>query len=95
MRAVGIIFPLIACTSLAWQPPPLHRQRPAHSTRIGARLTAVKLVEAPEPLKWTEAPDNTHKWEGYTVNYIAAGPEAGPPMLLIHGFGASGFQCAR
>lgn len=30
-----------------------------------------------------------------TVNYVAAGPESGQPMLLIHGFGASGFHWRR
>ena len=30
-----------------------------------------------------------------TVNYITAGPKASPPILLIHGFGASGFHWRR
>jgi hypothetical protein len=31
----------------------------------------------------------TWRWRGYKINYRVEGPKGGPPLLLIHGFGAS------
>jgi len=78
-----------------------------HAPRASVRdkfFKAMIATAAPpiEPLVWREEPDTTwlfDKWpdapQPLTVNYIAAGPEEGPPILLIHGFGASGFHWRR
>jgi pimeloyl-ACP methyl ester carboxylesterase len=31
----------------------------------------------------------TWQWRGYRIQWGVAGPESGPPLLLVHGFGAS------
>lgn len=43
----------------------------------------------PPPVARKVLPYNKHKWlwRGHTINYVTAG--CGPPVLLVHGFGAS------
>ena len=40
----------------------------------------------PAPSRWT--------WKGHSVNYVTAG-SSGPPVLLVHGFAGSAFNCWR
>ncbi|KAL1528481.1 hypothetical protein AB1Y20_009824 [Prymnesium parvum] len=61
--------------------------------------TASTSSSVPPPLAWSPSPDSTWLWKTaeatYTVNYIAVGDPEAEPMLLIHGFGASGFHWRR
>ena len=74
----------LRCDALRTPPPP--------------QCTATVGLPAAAPLQWREQGDHTWLWsseywpEPITVNYIAAGDEDAPPVLLIHGFGASGFH---
>ena len=61
-------------------------------------------MEAPiAPVTWSPEADHTWIYDGsafgasesLTVNYIVAGPPEAPPLLLVHGFGASGFHWRR
>lgn len=45
-------------------------------------MTAPQLTSPPlEKITWT--------WQGHQIQYTTAGPDAGHPLILIHGFGAS------
>ena len=43
-------------------------------------------------LPWKPTGYNSWEWEDKKINYIEYGDEANPPILLIHGFGASVFH---
>ena len=46
-------------------------------------------------LPWIEEGYNTWQWRGNKINYLEVGGQTGdrkPPLLLIHGFGASAFH---
>jgi pimeloyl-ACP methyl ester carboxylesterase len=48
------------------------------------------VVEAIEPLIAPVRREfESFMWHGHRINYRAEGPSGGPPVLLIHGFGAS------
>eukprot|EP01041_Mallomonas_annulata_P000802 gene802-1561_t len=40
-------------------------------------------------LPWEESGYKSWNWNGYKINYVEAGNSKNPPILLIHGFGAS------
>ena len=43
-------------------------------------------------LPWQPEGYNSWAWEGNKINYVEYGDESNPPILLIHGFGASVFH---
>lgn len=43
-------------------------------------------------LPWTREGHETWKWKGHDINYIEMGDPDKPPLLLIHGFGASAYH---
>lgn len=48
------------------------------------------VVEPPPPVPISIRREyETWRWRGYKINYRVEGPKGGPPLLLIHGFGAS------
>ena len=67
---------------------PRYGARPARPLRAAGATMAAEMV-------WSEEPENVWEYDGYTVHYNAAGDPADPVMLLIHGFGASGFHWRR
>lgn len=60
------------------------------SVSVPPTTTSV-LPEVP----WQQDGYNTWSYQELKVNYIAAGAEEAPPILLIHGFGASGYHWRR
>ena len=85
----------LAAASLAFSAPPRSRV-----LRMSA--TPATTASPPAPLVWTEQPQNVWQWkEGWdgatdlSIHYVAAGAPDAPPMLLIHGFGASAFHWRR
>ena len=80
----------------------------AHGVRLGSTIRrpimSAAAMEAPiAPVTWSPEADHTWIYDGsafgasesLTVNYIVAGPPEAPPLLLVHGFGASGFHWRR
>jgi pimeloyl-ACP methyl ester carboxylesterase len=95
--SVVMALALPAATALRLPAATALRVPPSSLVMTVATSTAVDVG----PLTWSESADNTWLFDGglteepLTVNYIAAGPESGQPMLLVHGFGASGFHWRR
>lgn len=50
------------------------------------------LQTIPEKLPWKPEGYNSWTWRGNQINYIELGDRRKPPILLIHGFGASCFH---
>ena len=89
-------------------PTTVHQQQPAKATPSDAILTAPSPQDtrhtAPEfetdangvqRLKYAKGGWNTWRWsEGirvYNINYVQYGTQ-GPPLVLVHGFGASAYH---
>jgi len=56
-----------------------------------AALETERDAKGRERLKIREEGWNNWKWNGHNINYIQSGTE-GPPVLLIHGFGAHAYH---
>lgn len=101
IAAAPVVAPLRAGpTSLSLAPPPPWTKRTAPKTAVRSpalssrqpRFLNAEALSAPEPAA-LEQPE--HLWEnrswdwknGWSINYAVAGE--GPPVLLVHGFGAS------
>lgn len=63
-------------------------------------VSASKLLESfdhhnEDKLPWSEEGYKTWSWKGHKINYVDVGADAAnrkPPLLLIHGFGASSYH---
>lgn len=53
------------------------------------RSTALLETELQEKLPWLEDGYQSYNWNGYKINYVEMGDRKNPPIVLIHGFGAS------
>mmetsp|Transcript_22651 Transcript_22651/g.56875 ORF Transcript_22651/g.56875 Transcript_22651/m.56875 type:complete len:376 (-) Transcript_22651:594-1721(-) len=90
----GSPSPRRAAHTLSARLPAQHRSRPAvRGTEQQERQTLRRLASAQEPVAAPEAaqqPWESREWEwknGWRIKYAVAGE--GPPLLLVHGFGAS------
>jgi len=70
--------------------PPSQRAPPAaacHSVHTPSLRSPPRPPSSPRAAGY-----NFWDWEDRRVHYIAAGPASGPPVLLIHGYGASAYH---
>eukprot|EP00607_Mallomonas_marina_P009734 CAMPEP_0182420800 /NCGR_PEP_ID=MMETSP1167-20130531/5875_1 /TAXON_ID=2988 /ORGANISM="Mallomonas Sp, Strain CCMP3275" /LENGTH=333 /DNA_ID=CAMNT_0024597253 /DNA_START=185 /DNA_END=1190 /DNA_ORIENTATION=+ len=67
------------------------QSRPRHISHLGS---AVLDTESPtlEKIIWRKEGEKAWVHKGYNVNYIEEGDPSKPPLLLIHGFGASAYH---
>jgi pimeloyl-ACP methyl ester carboxylesterase len=54
--------------------------------------TTLSLGLLPTPHNWPSA--TRYKWRGHTCSFVQAGSD-GPPILLVHGFAGSSYNCWR
>jgi len=65
-------------------------RRPARRPAASAAAAPLPTITGPRPIDAGVPIDrSTYAWRGHTVAYARAGPPTGPPVVLLHGFGAS------
>ncbi|KAK9851146.1 hypothetical protein WJX84_012261 [Apatococcus fuscideae] len=78
----------------SWLTHPAARQHRLFASLTQARVEPVLEIDAHnhERLQYREKGWNYWKWQNHCIHYITAGPEDGPPIVLVHGFGASAYH---
>ena len=89
MQRLATVLALAACASALV---PLRRAQGPPSSAVRTASSAEAEAEA-EVLPPSFPPVSRYAWRGHSCAFRTAG--AGPPVLLLHGFAGSAFNCWR